>query len=507
MDLQREILQLLRDIGPGRAISPSAYDTAWVARLIDIVPEMGEPAMDWLCAHQLPDGSWGAAKPFYHHDRIICTLSALVALAKYGHRATDQKHIELGREALGRMVLGATRGLQADPNGATIAFELLAPALLAEAEKLGLISSQKERVLGRIAQLRQKKLALLRNQVVNRNLTIAFSLEMLEGDPQPVFKCNWENLQEANGSIAYSPASTAYFALRVKSGDARACRYLSDFARDGAVPYVAPIDVFEISWSLWSLALTGALAGAAMSETQRSLDFLQHGWRKKAGIAAVAGIGFIDGDAAALSYEILTRLGREVDIEAVLGFEEEQHFRCYAMEANPSIGTNVHCLGALRAYGYDRQAPPVQKIVRFLLNTAVAPGCWIDKWHLSPYYTSALTLITGIDYVELHSMETVNWMLETQRPEGAWGALIPTAEETAYCLQALIIARRHDLAVPADVLRRGADWLACHIDPPYPPLWIGKCLYTPELVVRSAILSALCLAQEDGLWRDNPSGV
>lgn len=504
MDLQQEILQVLHDIGPGRAISPSAYDTAWVARLIDIAPEMGDPAMDWLCAHQLPDGSWGAAQPFYYHDRIICTLSAVVALAKYGRRAADRKRADLGREALKRLMLGATRGLQADPNGATIAFEMLAPALMAEAEKLGLISSQKEHILGRIAQLRQKKLALLRNKVVNRNLTIAFSLEMLEGDSQPVFECDWANLQEANGSIAYSPASTAYFALRVKPGNAQACRYLADFARDGAVPYVAPIDVFEISWSLWSLSLTGALAGAAMSETRHSLDFLQQAWRKKAGIAAVAGIGFIDGDAAALSYEILTRLGRKVDIEAVLGFEEEQHFRCYAMEANPSIGTNVHCLGALKAYGYDRQAPPVQKIARFLLNSAVAPGRWIDKWHLSPYYTSALILITGIDYVELRSAETVNWMLEAQRPEGAWGELGLTAEETAYCLQALITARRHDLDVPADVLRRGANWLARHIDPPYPPLWIGKCLYTPELVVRSAILSALCLAQEDGFWSANP---
>lgn len=503
MNLQQEILQLLHDIGPGLAISPSAYDTAWVARLIDIVPEVGDAAMAWLCANQLPDGSWGAALPFYYHDRLICTLSAVVALAKYGRHAADRKRAQLGQEALGRMMSGATRGLQADPNGATIAFELLAPALLAEAEKLGLVSSQKERILGRIAQLRQKKLALLQNKVVNRCLTIAFSLEMLEGDPQAVFQCDWKNLQEANGSIAHGPAATAYFALRVKPGNAQACRCLSNFARNGGVPYIAPIDVFEISWSLWNLSLTSALTGAALSEAQRSLDFLQQAWRKKAGVAAVAGLGFIDGDDTALTYEVLTRLGRKVDIEAVLSFEEERHFRCYPMEANPSISVNVHFGGALKAHGYDRQSPPVQKIARFLLDNAIAPGCWADKWHLSPCYTTAHAFITGIHYLDLNSAETVNWLLTSQRSDGAWGSFIPTAEETAYCLQALIIARRHDLAVPADVLRRGADWLARHSDPPYPPLWIGKCLYTPELVVRSAILSALCLAQEDGLWREN----
>jgi hypothetical protein len=33
------------------------------------------------------------------------------------------------------------------------------------------------------------------------------------------------------------------------------------------------------------------------------------------------------------------------------------------------------------------------------------------------------------------------------------------------------------------------------MDKPYPPLWIGKCLYSPQLVVRSAAISALALVQ------------
>jgi hypothetical protein len=48
------------------------------------------------------------------------------------------------------------------------------------------------------------------------------------------------------------------------------------------------------------------------------------------------------------------------------------------------------------------------------------------------------------------------------------------------------------------VLRRGAAWLAEHAEPPYPPLWIGKCLYCPVLVVRSAVLSALMLVAQEG---------
>jgi hypothetical protein len=34
------------------------------------------------------------------------------------------------------------------------------------------------------------------------------------------------------------------------------------------------------------------------------------------------------------------------------------------------------------------------------------------------------------------------------------------------------------------------------MDEPYPWLWIGKSLYCPELVVESAILSALMLVEQ-----------
>ena len=50
--------------------------------------------------------------------------------------------------------------------------------------------------------------------------------------------------------------------------------------------------------------------------------------------------------------------------------------------------------------------------------------------------------------------------------------------------------------IPKAVLRNGARWLQEHRDRPYPPLWIGKCLYGPQLVIRSAVISALGLVSE-----------
>ena len=75
----------------------------------------------------------------YYHDRVICTLAAMIALSYRGRREHDKVQIEKGKLALERIVGGATQGLQSDPNGATVGFEMIAPTLAAEAEKLGII--------------------------------------------------------------------------------------------------------------------------------------------------------------------------------------------------------------------------------------------------------------------------------------------------------------------------------------------------------------------------------
>ena len=76
MNFQAQIKQLLEDIGPGRMLS-SAYDTAWIARLVDWDESISRQALNWLREHQLPDGSWGASQFSYFHDRLICTLAAI----------------------------------------------------------------------------------------------------------------------------------------------------------------------------------------------------------------------------------------------------------------------------------------------------------------------------------------------------------------------------------------------------------------------------------------------
>jgi halimadienyl-diphosphate synthase len=485
--LQRQFAQLLSQLGSS-SITPSAYDTGWLARLGELDRKLSDPALAWLREHQLDDGSWGTPGFVYHHERLICTLSAMVALARSGHDA-DKARLARGSAA----VIAAEARLGNDCAGATIGFELIVPTLLHEARALELPGLGATRgVLADLEARRAHKLARLPEGVVNRSVTLAHSAEMLGGDALSLLDVG--NLQEANGSVGYSPAATAFYATSVRRGDSRALAYLRAVARDGAVPYCAPIDVFELGWGLWNLALTAVKAADLLELCQPHLQFMRERWDGARGTAACAGLTLRDGDTSAIVYDVLTHYGHEVSVEGVLGYEVAEHFQCFALESNASVSTNVHVLGALRAAGYATNHPRVQKVLRFLRATRKDGAVWFDKWHASPYYTTAHAVIGCLQYDRELAADAVRWLVRTQREDGSWGYFLSTAEETAYALQALTVWGRAGNAVSRQVTERGAAWLAEHAEPPYPPLWIGKSLYTPNLVVRSAILSALMLA-------------
>jgi len=485
------IAKLIDEIGPGHMAS-TAYDTAWAARLGEIDWGISSRSLSWLAENQLPDGSWGALAPVYYHDRVLCTLAAMIALTYRGRRGHDKVQIENGRLALERIVGNATQGLQADPNGATVGFEMIAPILAGEAEKLGLIKNQGDRILGRLSKQRAKKLSYLKGKMINRHVTMAFSAEMAGKDGQHMLDI--ENLQESNGSVGVSPSATAYFVTYIKKGDVASLKYLRSVTNaDGGMPNVAPFDVFEIAWTLWNLSLIPDLGNA--EKLKPHLDFLSNAWQPKIGIGFAAGYSVKDSDDTGLVYETLLRYGIEKDLASILAYEEEEHFRCFDLEVNPSISANIHVLGALAQAGLDRKNTSVQKALNFLrISRDKQLPYWADKWHSSPYYATSHAIIAcaGIDN-ELVG-QSVEWILKSQNRNGAWGTYLPTAEETAYALQALWVWDQKVAKVQKGVFRNGARWLKENMDKPYPPLWIGKCLYSPNLVIHSAVICALALA-------------
>lgn len=493
MNITSEIKNLIHEIGPGR-MSSTAYDTAWAARLDSIDFELSNSALAWLCEHQLPDGSWGAAEPFYYHDRVISTLAAMIALTRRGRRAQDKTQVERGLDALDRITTGATVGLAADPNGATVGFEMIAPTLVTEAEELGIIKQQGDRILGRLRKIRRIKLAKLQNRKINRFITPAFSAEMAGDDGDHLLDV--ENLQEEDGSVAHSPSATAYLLQRFKPKDKEALGYLKHWAgTGGGMPDFAPIDVFEVAWSLWNFALLPDF-NRLSPHLKPKLDLLKQAWEPRKGIGTASRCTIKDSDDSSIVFDVLLAYGYEADLEAILGYEESAHFRCFSFEANPSISANIHVLGALKQAGLPKSHPSVKKVLTFLKQNARESAFWYDKWHSSPYYATSHAIIAAIEYDKELCDRAAAWMLKNQRPDGAWGYYsLPTAEETAYCIQALKVWQQHGGELPKGRLELASYWLTKHLSEPYPPLWIGKALYSPNLVVKSTILSALALVE------------
>ena len=494
MNIEEEVQKLLTEIGPGK-MSNTAYDTSWVARLGEVDWNLSNEALNWLCEHQLSDGSWGADQPFYYHDRVICTLSAMIALTYRGRRAKDRSQIENGLIALERITSGATQGLASDPNGATVGFEMIAPTLVAEAEKLGIIQQQGERILGRLGRLRAKKMEKLTGHKINRFVTPAFSAEMAGLDGKAILDI--DNLQESNGSVANSPSATAYFAMHLKPNNPEAMAYIKKWtSANGGAPDVAPFDIFEPAWALWNLQLIPNWDANTIALFQTHLDYLQKHWNEDVGIGHASEYTPKDSDDSGLVFDLLLHFNREANFKAILSYEETEYFRCFALEANPSISANIHVLGALRQAGFNREHPSVQKILIFLSSMQNETGFLFDKWHVSPYYTTSHAIIACQGYDDTLCGKAINWILKSQNPNGSWGLYKPTAEETAYAIQALVIWKRSGNNVSSECIKRGLNWLNEHASPPYEPLWIGKALYCPEFVVRSAILSAQGLARE-----------
>lgn len=492
MAFDKLIEAVLQQTGPGKRVSACAYDTGWLARLGAVHTGLSQGALNWLRAHQLPDGTWGASEPVYYHDRLICTLSAMAALAQYGE-AEDIPRLQRAQANLPALV----PALSQDLAGETVGFEMLVPRLFAEISASNFAVPVDTPWIQKLTRKRQAKLAMLPQGRINRHVSLSYSLEML--DERTLDLLDVQNLVERDGSVGCSPAATAFWAKISKELQPTALHYYQTYLVDGqAVPCVAPIDVFEVSWVFWNLALAGFDRKRFEPLIEPGLDFLEKTWTPGRGVASMSPWSCYDGDATSLVHATLATFGRYLDLDAIFLYEATDHFITYPLEANPAVSTNIHVLEALLNAGLPQEHPSVQKIVRFMERVRLDRTYWFDKWQASPYYTTAHAIVTLTPCAPQVASAAVEWLLESQRPDGSWGFfLAASAEETAYCMQALCTWRqRYQGEVPKDVLKRAADWLMANQHLPYAPLWIGKCLYCPEIVVQSAVVSALMLVSQ-----------
>ena len=461
-------------------ISASTYDMAWLAWLY---PE----ARHWLVDRQHPDGSWGA-EVHYYHDRIVITLAAINAIAATSTHQHDLKRVERGIRYLEKAIPRLGQDVFE-----TVAFELLAPTMVKTGQKLGLKLDKVEKLMEPLMPLYYQKMALIpKNMIYSPQMIAAHSLEFVgfEAFDQAAIP----DLRSINGSIHNSPAATAFVEVATQ-GSVEGRAYLKNIMEryNGVVPGFAPLEVFELIWVLYHLSLTSDLR-VLRPTVDPFIEFLNQMWTDK-------GVGFSatlvpDADDTSLGFLVLHKLGRVLDPSFLEIYEVGDHFQCFPLERNISLDIHIHIVDALKdAADFPRRDDMLMKALN-ILGRDLTTDYVVDKWHISPYYSTSHAIIALTGLADNIIKKQINWLLKTQRPNGSW-TFYPTSpkaavEETAYALMALMTVSEKRGTIPLEAIDRGFRYLEKHYTSPedLPALWIHKSLYNPYHIVESVILSA-----------------
>ena len=453
-----------------------AYDTAQVTRFSD---GLNVSSLLWLLSNQNKDGSWGGEVPYFH-DRVISTLSAIICLASI-NKEKFAKKIRLGEDFLWENI----DKLRYEPY-ATVGFELLFPRLMKDAAKLGLDVPPFRLYYYR--GMDEKMMGILSELLYTGRTTLSFSAEFM-GDI--IDRERAVNIISQYGTAGGSPSATAYLLRYVKSP--KAIKYLSNVAymnKDGSIVDVQPFELFEKAWMIYNYRLAGLPVTDLIRE---NLIYLKESWGNL-GVGISRYVEVPDSDDTAMVFRVLSDFNINLSPKVFEYFELRDRFKCFQFERDPSISANAHILDALVNYKgrYERRDSLIEKALKFLGRRMSNQGYWIDKWHISPYYATSHAVIAVLRVDPQIAEAAIDWIISTQNPDGSWGIAGGSHEETAYALQALLYYDRYE-RVDSDIIERGISYLSTYDDKrvKLPALWIGKGLYCPENVVKSAIYSAL----------------
>eukprot|EP00253_Pinus_taeda_P006279 PITA_06279 len=300
-------------------ITPSAYDTAWVARVpsIDGVARPQFPqTVEWILKNQLKDGSWGNVSHFLLSDRLLATLSCVLALLKW--KVGD---LQVQKEKLSLLNLG-------------IPYNLPYVRLLQTKQKERLANLSTEEIHG----------------------VPSAMLYSLEGIQEMV---EWERImdvQSEDGSFVGSPASTA--CVFMHTGDIKCLQFLKIvLAKFGSfVPCLYPVDLLERLLIVDNIVRLG-IDRHFEKEIKESLDYVYRHWN-------VRGIGWdrvnpiADLEITALGFQLL-RLHRYNVTPAVFeNFRNSNgHFFCSSAHFNKDVA------GMLNLYRASQLAFPGENIL------------------------------------------------------------------------------------------------------------------------------------------------
>ncbi|MEV4122859.1 prenyltransferase/squalene oxidase repeat-containing protein [Micromonospora sp. NPDC049645] len=491
-DAARELIAGLA-LRPWGQVAASVYETG---RLVADAPWLDghHQRIAFLLRGQRPDGAWGPPEGYALVPTLSATEALLAALADGEPRTALLAPVARGLDALvGTLLRTDARTLPDTP-----ALDLIVPALV-------------DRINGRLAglgratadRLPRPPLPLPVGLTVDRLRAVRAAVAA--GAALPPKLTHFYEILDATPpdagptltAVGASPAATAaWLSAAGPAAGPTAYAFLQTLVREGGgpVPCPAPITVFERAWVLSGLHR----AGIAVNPPNSVLESLTAATTGQ-GIATGDGLP-TDADTTSVSLDALARLGRPADPGSLWAYETADGFCTWPGEDGFSVTTNAHVLDAFGQHltrhpdADARYHRAVERLSEVLPRHQSADGTWQDRWHASPYYATACCVLALAEFGRgAAAAEAVDraagWVLNSQRADGSWGRWDGTAEETAYALQVL-------LAVPTtvprvdDALARGHAYLHEAADREHPPLWYGKELYCPTVIVRAAVLAA-----------------
>eukprot|EP00253_Pinus_taeda_P017606 PITA_17606 len=393
-------------IGGGEStITPSAYDTAWVARVPSIdgsaCPQFPQ-TVEWILKNQLKDGSWGTESHFLLSDRLLATLSCVLALHKW--KVADVQ-VEQGIEFIKKnMQVIKDEG---DQDTLVTDFEIIFPSLLREAQFLHVALPYDLPYIRLLQTKRQKRLAnLSRDEIHGGTL-----LSSLEGIQDMV---DWETIMEVqsqDGSFSGSPASTA--CVFMHTGDMKCLEFLNSVLTkfgSSSVPCLYPVDLMERLLIVDNVERLG-IDRHFEKEIKEALDYVYRHWNDR-GIGWGSLNPIADLETTALGFRLLRLHRYNVSPAVFENFKDDGQFPCSTGHFNKDVASMLSLYRASQLVFPEENILDETKsfTIQYLteaLNKSETFSAWNHRQNLS---------------------EEIKYTLKT-----SWHASVPRVEAKRYC--------------------------------------------------------------------------
>ncbi|XP_052141626.1 ent-pimara-8(14),15-diene synthase isoform X3 [Oryza glaberrima] len=309
--LQDKIRKQLREV----QLSPSSYDTAWVA----MVPVQGShqtprfpQCIEWILQNQHDDGSWGINLPgsVVNKDILLCTLACVVALKRWN---TGRDHISRGLNFIGKNFWVAMDEQTIAPVGFNITFS----GLLNLATGTGLEFPVMQTDIDGIFHMR--KIELERDAYGIASSRRAFMAYVSEGLGSLQ---DWDQVmayQRKNRSIFNSPSATAATVIHGHNDSAHC--YLDSLVSklDGPVPVMYPQNAYSQLCMVDTLEKMG-ISNNFSCEIRDILDMIYRLWIHNEEEL------MLDMGTCAMAFRLLRMHGYDISSDGMAQFVEQSSF-------------------------------------------------------------------------------------------------------------------------------------------------------------------------------------